>query len=327
MLGLSSCSEKTIDTPQSNEGKAITFNNIATKAGLSDLQTDGFGVWATTSSAVNNSAVILTNEKVYLDGTEWTYDNTRYWIDNTKFYFLAVHPYSADNSPVEEHRFTNDGVNMTGYTMSVVTPDAADYDPLAAMNITDTSIEGYATTVPLTFEHMMTKVNLKITQDFEKSPDFDYYVSKVTVTGIKGSGTFMAMPYGETFYRGWNFDGAATKTFEKSFTTPVRLRNPDAADKKIVLNVFGEGLLIIPQEIIANAVRIRVDYYYDVDPSDDDMGVARYVESYIPASNIWESNKSITYAIAISESNDIKFLAPTIEPWGSPQTGGTIIIK
>ena len=322
---LAACS--TPDIPVSDQN-AISFGNVGTRAGLSDLQTNGFGVWATISSPSNNSAVILTNEKVSLDNGAWTYSNTRYWVDNSKFYFLAVHPYSAENSPIEEYHWTQEGINYTGYTMAVTTPKTADYDPLVATNMTDTSVEGYATTVPLNFEHMMCKVNFKITQDFDKSPDFDYYVSKVTISGIKNSGTFMAMPYGDILYRGWYFDGATTTTFEKSFTTPVRLRNPDAADKKITLTVFGNnGLLLIPQEITANAIRIRVDYYYDVDPSDDDMGVARYVETFIPATNIWESNKAITYALAISEQNDIKFLAPTIESWGSPQTGGTIIIK
>lgn len=320
---LAACS--TPDIPVSDP-HAISFGNVGTRAGLTDLQKDGFGVWACINGP-QGYVPLLSNEHVTKSGDNWTYTNTRYWVDDSKFYFLAVHPYSADNSPVEEHRITDEGSNRTGYTMTVTTPAAANYDPLMATNVTDTSNAGYSTIVPLNFEHMMCKVNLKVEQDFEKSPDFDYYVSKVTISGIKNSGTFMAMPYGNIFYRGWNFEGATTTTFEKSFTAPVRLRNPDAADKKIVLTVFGEGLLLIPQEITTNAVRVLVDYYYDVDPSDDDMGVAKSVETFIPATNIWESNKAITYTLPIADSNDIKFLAPTIESWGSPQTGGTIIIK
>ena len=327
LFGSSSCNKSPLGDIQQETQTPIGFSNIITKASLSDLQADGFGVWATTSSSVNSSAVILTNEKVYLEGTEWTYDNTRYWIDDTKFYFLAVHPYSKDNSPVEEHSITEEGVSYTVYTMDVTTPTTADYDPLVATNVTDTSVEGYATTVPLNFEHMMCKVNLKVIQDFDKTPDFDYYVSKVTISGVKGSGTYVRSPAEDIFTSFWLFDGATTRTFEKSFTTPVRLRNPDTADKKVVLTVFGEGLLLIPQQITTNAMRVRIDYYYDVDTSDDDMGEAHYVESFIPASNIWESNKAVTYVIALSDQKDITFATPTIEPWGSPQTGGTIIIK
>lgn len=329
LFGLFSCSIENEVTPLvPQENKAIGFSNVTTRADLADIQTNGFGVWATTSSDANNSVSILTNEKVYLDGGEWVYDNTRYWVDNCRFYFLALYPYSADNTLVTEHNITNEGVNSTGYTMAVATPETADYDPLIATNYTDTSVAGYATTVPLTFEHLMTKVNLKVEQDFDKTPDFDYYVTSVTVSGIKGSGTLFAMPYGTTIYRGWDFTDATSLSFQKSYATPVRLRNPNAEVKKITLTVFGDGLLLIPQEIAASGVRIRVDFYYDVNPDDDDYGVAKYVEGFLPAStDLWQSNKSISYTIAIAEQNDIKFLAPTIEPWGAPQTGGTIIIK
>ncbi|MBQ9137031.1 MAG: fimbrillin family protein [Alistipes sp.] len=328
LLGLFACNREDVVSENDLTPTAISFNNVATRAGLTDLQTNGFGVWATTSSTANNSAAILTNEKVYMDGGLWTYDNTRYWVENCKFYFLAVWPYSEDNSPVTQHDIVQDGVNYTGYTMAVTTPAAADYDPLVATNVTDTTVEGYATTVPLTFEHLMCKVNLKIEQDFDKTPDFDYYVSKVTVTGIKGSGTLFAMPYGDTVYRGWDFTDATNINFEKSYTTPVRLRDLDAEDKSITLTVFGDGLLLIPQEITASAVRVTVEYYYDVNKDDSDYGDAKSVDVFIPASaDLWQSNKSIAYKLAIAESNEIKFLAPTIESWGAPQTGGTIIIK
>lgn len=330
LCGLCSCSDSIVDipTPPDNAPAAISFERVDTRAGLADIQANGFGVWATTSSTANNSAAILTNEKVYLNADgNWTYDNTRYWLDDCKFYFFAMYPYSTDNSLIEELRLTQEGVNYTGYTMAVTTPAAADYDPLIATNYTDTSVEGFATTVPLTFEHLMTKINLKIEQDFDKDSEFDYYVSKVTITGVKGSGTLFAMPYGDGIYRGWNFENATPITFEKSYATPEPLRDLSLANPQITLTVFGDGLLLIPQEIAANSIRVRVDYYYDIDPTDNEYGDAKYVEAYVPVSPLWESNKSISYKIALSEKFDIVFLAPTIEPWGAPQTGGTIIIK
>ena len=321
------CSSEIIDTEDKLQNDLIGFSQITTKSGLDDVKANGFGVWASTSSSANNSASILTNEKVYFDGSVWDYDNTRYWIDDCKFFFFAVYPYTADNTLVTEHNIVNDGVNFTGYTMEVITPDSADYDPLVAINVTDTGLDDYSKTVNLQFQHMMTKINLKISQDFDKSPDFDYYVKKVSLSGIKGNGTLLAMPYGDVLYQAWNFDNATSKSFSKIYNTPVRLRNPNASDKKVTINIFGDGLLLIPQNIEANNVIVRVDYYYDINPNDDDIGVERYIEVSIPATDIWKGGQAISYSLALSEQTDIKFSAPTIESWGSPQTGGTIIIK
>ena len=46
-----------------------------------------------------------------------------------------------------------------------------------------------------------------------------------------------------------------------------------------------------------------------------------------PKEILWQSGKSINYTIKVAEQNDISFAQPTIDPWGSPQTGGTIIIQ
>ena len=317
------------------EPSAIGFGNVTTRAVDSVNDIDEFPVWACMADPSEDYyAPILTNERVYRNpaGSDtWTYDNTRLWIDNSHFFFLSVYSDTEDYPRFTEYPFDleDNGSQYMGYILDVATPEAADMDLLFAYNYTNTTLEGYSKTVPMQFGHLMTKFNIQIVQDFDKSPDFDYYIKNVAVSGIKTTGFFLAMPYVGGFYSGWNFENAATTTFEQSFAdAPVRLRNPGAADKKIILSVFGEdGLMLIPQEVVANAIRLRIDYYYDVNTSDSDLGVERYVEVYLPASTSWESSKAITYKLAISEQTDIKFLAPTIESWGSPQTGGTIIIK
>ena len=86
--------ENTPITPQ--EQHAISFDSVSTRAGLSDLQSDGFGVWACVSSKDDAQSVqyepLLENERVYLKNGEWTYDDTKYWIPNSMFYFFAAYP-------------------------------------------------------------------------------------------------------------------------------------------------------------------------------------------------------------------------------------------
>ena len=318
------------------EPSAIGFGNVTTRAVDSADDIDEFPVWACMADpSADYYAPILTEERVYKGSEgEWTYDNTRLWVDNSHFFFFSVFSDVEDYPRFTEYKFDpqENGSQYIVYALDYVTPETADFDILAAFNYTNTSVQGYSKTVPMQFTHLLTKFNIKVEQDFNKSPDFDYYIKKVTLSGVKSEGSYLAMPRVDGLYSGWSFGDEPTfATFEKSFVdAPVRLRNtdPNVANKKVVLTVFEEdGLLLIPQEIAANTIRLRIDYYYDVDTSDSDMGVERYVEVYLPTSPLWEPNKIITYKLAISEQTDIKFLAPTIESWGSPQTGGTIIIK
>jgi hypothetical protein len=111
-------------------------------------------------------------------------------------------------------------------------------------------------------------------------------------------------------------------------TAPVCLRESfgDIRQSK-PLKVWGEdGVMLMPHDIADNGVKIRVDYLYDVNPNDNDLGQEKFIEGYIPKIS-WQSNTAINYNISIANSSFLKFDQPTIEPWGSPQTGGTIIIK
>ena len=196
-----------------------------------------------------------------------------------------------------------------------------------ATNVTNTTVEGYATTVPLTFGHLLSKFNVKIRQDFDADPDFNYYVTKVTVTGVKGNGACVYLPYGQQIGLWWDYENSTQIILEKEYSEPRILRNAGAADPTITLSVWGSGLMLIPQEIAANAVEVVVDYIYDTNVDTDYTdGVAKQAKAVIPVSQ-WESGKSYSYSMALSNVTLISIDKPTIEPWGAPQTGGTIIIK
>lgn len=316
--------------PTSPHGQnTIGFGTVETRAGLSDLQTNGFGVWACVSSKDDAQSVqyepLLENELVTYDKNShiWTYENTEYWITNSYHYFLASYPTGA----FTQHRVSYDEEYITYYTMDV-TADGSDKTPdiLVATNVTDTTIENYVETVPLEFYHLLSKVNLKIRQDFAIDPDFNYYVTKVVVEGVKGNGVYSTDPYNGQFNSEWDYDNAKNITLEKTFAEPVLLRNLGAEDPVVILSVWDDGLMFIPQPISNGGVKVIVEYYYDINLNDDDLGSKRFVEGFIPAT-MWESGKSLSYTLSIANQNNITFSQPTIDPWGAPQTGGTIIIQ
>lgn len=331
-VALVGCHNETeVTPPNPSQGDEISFGSVSTRVD-SASEIAEFSVWATVSSIGSNAVSyqpLLTNERVYRNpagSNIWAYDNVQRWLPNSIFYFFAAYPY---NIGFEQMREEVNGTLYTGYWLNVTADGSANTkDILTASNVTNTN-KPYNTTVPLTFSHLLTKFNLTISQNTDIDSEFEYYVTKVTITGLNGTGMYTVLPINETFYTSWNMDDATLMTLGKNYeSAPVCLREDYGSVRQSKpLKVWGEdGIMLIPHEITANGVMIRVDYLYDVNPDDSDLGQAKYVEGYIPAIQ-WQSSTAINYNIAIANSSFISFKQPTIEPWGAPQTGGTIIIK
>ena len=162
------------DVPISpQEQHAISFDNVSTRAGLSDLQRDGFGVWATVSSIGSNDVsyqpLFEEEELVYIPTgkTEWTYDNEQLWISNSIFHFFAAYPY---NIGFEQVRFEYGGKYFTACYKEMSADGATEpVDILVATYVTDTTDENFDpnNAVPLLFKHLHTKINFKIRQNFK----------------------------------------------------------------------------------------------------------------------------------------------------------------
>ena len=327
LLGLfSCCKEEGIDSPDKQNGTPIYFDQISTRATLSDVQANGFHVWANLRNSLGKSASILENEAVTYNNPNWTYTKTAYWLDDWQYYFLASYSQTAQFTTYTE---TQDDVDYTIYYLDVTTDGTAVNDILTAYNYTDTNSLEFnpEDAVSFTFGHLLTKVNLKIQQDTDKDPNNDYYVTKVTLSGVKNNGTYFVFPFDGEFQRGWEMKNTTTEFIQDYSGNPVCLRAQTPGNTKI-LTVWDDGLLLIPQPIALNDVQIRIDYKYHLNGTEFAEAKERYVTASLPVSNdLWQSGKVITYSLKLAEPNDISFGIPTIEPWGAPQTGGTIIIK
>ena len=319
ILTLTACSNEGF--PVHKENKAIAFSNVSTRAGVDDLKATGFGVWAGMYDVdVTTYTPILTDEEVKFDSTlGWYYTNIRYWLDNCHFYFLASYPRDVK---FEEKKGYMEEENLVYYTLDVATSANSSRDIIIAYNHVYAT-ENYSQPVSLTFNHLLTKVNIKIKQDFEKDKDNDYIIKKVSITGIKSEGQLMLFPIpteeDTPILAEWA-DINNSVNLEKTFDTPINLRELGSNGAQLI---WEDGLLLIPQEVVG--VKVRVDYVFHYANSEE-AGEERWVEGTLPRTT-WQSGNMITYLMAISEKHDITFTAPTIEPWGAPQASGTIIIK
>lgn len=336
-----SCS-KNEDVPVLPEGgEEITFSNVATKAvnGIEDIEQ--IGVWAamTKDGETSDYISILDNERVYPTDdahTNWVYDNTRYWFENYHFYFIASYPYNQNGSGIGSFQKLEEkyeDILRFAYSLSVDTykdNTNTGVDILTTATYVNTSSE-WSRTVTLNMRHLLTKVNFKISQDMREEvgdQNNDYYITKVSLSGLSTNGEYIVLPNGDQINQNWRLGNPNNFSYTKSFSGTETLRSQGE------ISVWGNegsvtgdgGLLLIPQSIPNDKVKIRVEYLYQLAQSTEQK--PGFVEAYLPASDdLWQSGKRITYRLAIAKPTNIRFLTPTVESWGAPQTGGTIIIK
>ena len=293
------------DTP-----RAIAFDNVTTRAGLTDLKKDGFGVWAVfLNEAQPTGYWLLDNAKVYLDNGNWTYYNTQRWVNNSVFGFFACYPQNAG--------FVKDVENLS-VTMTYETPDAANEDILVATTFVDTRDDGYNTKVPLTFKHLFSKVNIRVKQNKGTNENDQFIIDKITLRNVKSKGTCKAFQDVDVV---WEYD-ASTKAFAKE------IEGDDIINFETGIMLSEDGLLLLPQTIAASSIELEVAFRHGLEGETDiSKFESKTYKAYLPNTVNWESGKSYTYTAQVSTYNPIVFLPPMVESWGGSQSGGTIIIN
>ena len=318
-----SCGKNSLETPPTDTQSAIAFSNVSTKAALDDLKMDGFGVWALISNSAVANEVILDNAKVTYnaDSGQWEYSPLRYWIDQSVFRFMAAYPYSEDRDV-----YTLDPVHsIVNLTLSD-TPSQEDY--MIATNETDTSVEGFSETVNLQFKHLLTSVGLNIWRDGGKHQNDQMRVRKVTLSNIRKGGTYSSSTDSWTLFN-------EKLTLEKTYEGGSDNDNIGAAIVKDdgTLDTGGipadpfDGAMLIPQTIdVSSQVALKIQYELKRQNATD--WEAAELETVLPTVT-WEANRRYTYNVVLSSVTDITiyYIQTKVDPWGTPQVGGTVIIK
>lgn len=308
-IALVGCNRESAPTsPQ--EQNTISFGTVDTRADKSDLQRDGFGVWAVYVNEAQPAGYwLLDNERVYLKDGDWTYDNTQLWVNNSTFGFFACYPQNVG--------FAKDEANIS-VSMTYETPDAANEDILVATTFVDTHTAGYNETVPLTFKHLFSKVNIRVKQNKGTNERDNFIIDKITLRNVKTKGTCKAFQGVDVV---WN-NLVSTKNFTKE------IEGDNIIDFETGIMLSEDGLLLLPQTIEANSIELEVAFRVGLEGNTDiSTFESKTYKAYLPNTVNWEAGKSYTYTAQVSTYNPIVFLPPMVESWGGSQSGGTIIIK
>lgn len=316
-VALLGCSDE--PTPVApDEQKAIGFGSVDTRAGLSDLQTNGFGVWTVVNNDTLEDFLLMDNQYVKWETSQWVYSPEQYWIDNSEFSFWATYPYNQG--------FSFDSTNKAVKLNVSATPSEIDF--LVATNVTDTS-EDYAATVDLDFQHVLTSVGLNIWREGVKHQNDQMRVRKVTLSNIRkaGTATFTATS------NSWNYNTNEKLTMVYENNTLADSDNIGGATKKDDSYEFGgvasepfSGLMLLPQTIEQSGVSLKIEYELKRQNASD--WEAAELETYLPAIT-WNAGQRYTYNVVLSSVTDITvyYIQTKVDPWGTPQVGGTVIIK
>ena len=321
LLALTACSVETeVTPPNPSQGNEISFSNVSTRADKTDLQRDGFGVWAFIDNNTVDNYVLMDNQKVtYKDGV-WTYSPQKYWIKNTEFTFMATYPYDSDRD-----NFTADTANKAIKLAVSETPSQVDY--LVAENVTNTSVDGYNTTVPLQFKHMLTSVTLNIWRDGGKHQNDQMRITKVTLSNIRKNGSYSSATDMWTY-------GDDKLTVEMVNTTLSDSDNIGAATNNNgslqtggnPVNPFGT-MMLLPQTLdSSNLVSLKIEY--QLKRQNAASWETAELEAVLPTIT-WIAGQQYTYNVVLSSVTDITvyYIQTKVDPWGTPQVGGTVIIK
>ncbi len=322
LLGLSSCDKNSVETNTTDTQAAIGFSNITTKATITDLQAKGFGVWAFVNTMPDDDP-FMDNIQVTYDGNldNWGYEPVKYWIDESVFTFVATYPYDEDGDIY---------TSSTGAVQLTLSETPSDIDYLVARNTIDTSDPNFdpSASVDLQFKHLLSNVSLNVWRDHGKHQNDKMRVRKVTLSNIRKAGTYssvadawaptndkLAMEYTNDNVTDDDDIGAATKT-DGSYDFSGTPSAPFS------------GLMLLPQTIDASSNSVSLKIQYELKRNNAADWESAELETILPAIS-WEQGKQYVYNVVLSSVTDITvyYIQTKVDPWGTPQVGGTVIIK
>lgn len=323
--GIVSCQQHD-DIPQDVK-YPILFDSPDTRATATkdDLKANGFRVWAYITNTTVENHLLMENQLVEYDESEdkWFYSPVEYWLDNTVFTFVGVYPYDENGT-----YYSLDAANAAVKLTVDETPSEVDF--LIAKNTTDTKVEGYSPTVDLPFQHVLTSVGLNIWRDQGKHQNDDMRIKSVTLGNIIKSGVYSSATGSWTNN---NNDKLTLEMLDEDLTDSdnigaVTVKDDgslDAGGDKPA-SPFGE-MMLLPQTLDdSNVVSLKIVYELKRNNAAD--WEEAELEAVLP-SITWKAGQRYTYNVVLSSVTDITvyYIQTKVDPWGTPQVGGTVIIK
>ena len=284
----------------------------------SDSATDG------SDSAPDGSNLqwipLLEGERVYRDNNgdgvtddtgNFTYDNTRYWVNDRTFYFFGFYPETTVITRTAEE---SENGTILRYTGSVQVPYAADSDFMTALAIQEEIPEGeeFPESKPMKFKHHFANIGFEATKNANNA--------RITITSIGFSGISRTANLSIVCQPGRSYEEELLPVAEQR--TGLR-RNLSYNIGNNTPLLEDNGLLVVPQSIADGQVMLNISYEYQQDGQD----VEYYTFSKAIPAVEWKANQRYVYTLTLSVDKNIYISTPTVEEWGSPQSGAIIIIK
>lgn len=326
LLIITACNSSIIEEIPSNEeeqpaiGFAAKVQNSRAIATLTDVQ-NGFGVWAFITNSKNTNSPYMENMKVEYKGDRWDYGDPKYWLVDTEFSFVATYPYDEDGDIY---------TSSTGDVQLTLSNTPSDKDYLVARNAIDTSDEEFdpLESVQLQFKHLLSNVSLNVWRDGAKHQNDQMRVRKVTLSNIRKAGRYSSAT------NSWALTNDKL-TMEYTNDNVTDDDNIDAATQTDGSYDFSgtpsapfSGKMLLPQTIdtSSNSVSLKIEYELKRQNSAD--WEKAELETVLPAIT-WEKGLQYVYNVVLSSVTDIimYYIHTKVDPWGTPQVGGTVIIK
>ena len=326
---LLSC-EKESDDPASDKAP-IKFGDVETRAVVESeesMKTGGFGVFGYVSDVTDP---LFDNVNVTWDDDKkvWTYGDPKYWIPSHTHHFFAYYPYFDEDETGSITSVAANDNGEIGYQLTFETPATADFDLLTAYTTVDTGADNFDASdhVALAFTHALVNVNLNIWRDGGKHQNDQMRIRKVVLSNIRKGGTYPSNTYlwaptnekltlEKEYVGGSDDDNIGAATMENgTLTTGGTAANPF------------NNMMFIPQTLdLGSPVSLKIQY--ELKRQNAANWETAELETVLP-SVTWEPNKRYTYNVVLSSVTDITvyYIQTKVDPWGTPQVGGTVIIK
>jgi len=258
---LTSCNnDETVEMAQT---KAIGFSSTFVNKGTRSIVDPSFKTTTLEDFAVygfTQNGQIFFGDKVYKGGTAstgWSYDKLQYWIEGNSYTFGAIAPYSV-GSTASEVRLSGDGqkVEMTvAFTNDGVT-DLLHASPAQVTGVTKT----YATPVPMTFSHQLSKV--KFSFENAVGDGYNIKVKDIKITDAKHTGTLTIGTVNS-----WS---AQSDAFELPFGN-VTADDATADEAAVIvhgatLESYNEKLMIPTESTVEYTVTFTVELFQEAVP-------------------------------------------------------------
>lgn len=241
-IALSSCSsEETKDIAKSSS--SITFRSaVGLNSRGAEVTTENLkNIWVSAWTDADN---VFTDELfVKKDGTTEFHcdkDEPYYWEKNKNYTFVSFATGKADKGGLTPT------VDKTGITLNDYAPDkdpANHMDLLAAQatgNITDNGTTG----VPLTFEHILSQIQIKVKSE---NQDVKYVIRGVRISNVNGTGNYTYTPASPDQKHSWTVNTAAQYVSDQGID--IRLDGTDKTAKDLLAGNL--SAMLLPQNVTA----------------------------------------------------------------------------